>query len=97
MRCWLRAEHYNLDQMDLENDDDDDEADEMEINSNVTLRDVQPPQQHLPLTPRLITADFFQQAMLAAAADNSTSSTAASAPAAAAVITEVVFLRCETH
>jgi len=64
--------------MDAE-DVDEDEAAETEVNSNM-LSNLLPDQQ------RLITADFFQQAMLAAVAGNSGYG---GAVASAAVVTEV--------
>ena len=78
--CVGATEQYNLDRMDAEEDAEDD-VDETEINSNMLInlpRDQQ----------RLITADFFRQAMLAATAVNTGASSGGSVPSATAV-TEV--------
>ena len=69
--------------MDAE-DDVEEEAAETEVNSNMLIN--LPPDQQ-----RLITADFFRQAMLAAVAGNSGTGSG-SVPSATAV-TEVVIVR----
>jgi len=76
------TEQYNLDRMDAE-DEGEEEADEMEINSNMLINLPQDQRQQ-----QLITTDFFRQAMLAA-----TTASASTAPAAAAV-SEVSRRRC---
>jgi len=74
------ADQYNLDRMDAE-EDVEEEDDETEINSNMLMNLQRDPQQ------RLITADFFRQAILAATADGA--GTSASSVPSAAVVTEV--------
>jgi len=78
---YVITEQYNLDRMDAE-EDVEDEADETEINSNLLINLPRDQQQQ-----RLITADFFRQAMLAATSNN-TAGIASSMPPAA-VVTEV--------
>lgn len=72
-------QQYNLDRMDAE-EDVEEEDDETEINSNMLMNLQRDPQQ------RLITADFFRQAILAATADGA--GTSASSVPSAAVVTE---------
>ena len=81
--CCCATEQYNLDRMDAE-DDVEEEAAETEVNSNMLIN--LPPDQQ-----RLITADFFRQAMLTAVAGNSGTGSG-SVPSATAV-TEVVTVR----